>query len=135
MTMSTVTPLPARRAGKKINNFDDLRAWVDRRGGIHLTTMGRLRDLQQAGKLGIHVVAQIEKSLRLKGLAVMLPAGSTELPRDQNAEVILYSLASKVGEVIAAVHAADKASTTILREVADDDSVEKLDAIRSILDS
>lgn len=124
----------AARRGPGINSFADLRDYIDRRGGIHTTSMGKLRDLQRAGKLGVHVVNQIERNLRSVGLAILLPAGESALTRDQNAPVVLYLAGSKAAELIAAVHRADAEGVKLIRDVARDNSGEKLEAIRAILD-
>ncbi len=117
-----------------INSFSELRDHVERRGGIHSTTMGKLRDLQKAGKLGIHVVSQIERRLGSVGLSVLLPTGETALSRDQNETVVVYLGGSKAGELISAVHRADAAAVKAIRDLASDNSSEKLEAIRQILD-
>lgn len=96
--------------------------------------MGNLRDLNGAGKLGIHVVSQIKRSLGRAGLSILLPSGNVDVPRYQDEYVVIYASQSKVGEIIAAVKAADTGAVKLLRDLAGDTSAEKLQAIRDILD-
>lgn len=114
--------------------FDELRALVERRGGVHRISMGDLRDINGAGKLGIHVVSEIKRSLTRKGLSILLPAGTTDVPRYQEEYVVLYLTQSKVGEIIEAVQQADSGAVKLLKDLASDNSAEKLQAIRDILD-
>ncbi len=119
---------------RKPATFEELRESVERRGGVHRISMGDLRDINGAGKLGIHVVTQIRRSVSRAGLSILLPAGSTDVPRYQEEDVVIYVTQSKVGEIIEAVHAADASAVKVLRDLAGDDSAEKLQAIRDILD-
>lgn len=116
------------------NTYEELRQLVERRGGIHRVSMGSLRDINGAGKLGIHVVSQIKRSLSRAGLSILLPLGETEVPRYQDEYVMLYLTQSKVGELIEAVQAADAGAVKLLRDLAGDNSAEKLQAIRDILE-
>jgi hypothetical protein len=121
-------------SAQRPTTFEELRELVDRRGGIHRISMGDLRDINGAGKLGIHVVTQIKRSLSRAGLSILLPAGQADMPRYQEEYVVIYLTQSKVGEVIEAVHEADFSAVKLLRDLASDNSAEKLQAIRDILD-
>ncbi|HEY3139479.1 MAG TPA: hypothetical protein VGJ86_00015 [Acidimicrobiales bacterium] len=123
-----------RRRPRKPTTFQELRETVERRGGVHRISMGDLRDINGAGKLGIHVVTQIKRSLARAGLSILLRTGTADVPRYQDEYVVIYVTQSKVGEIIEAVQQADLGAVKLLRDLAGDDSAEKLQAIRDILD-
>ena len=118
----------------KPTTYEELRQLVERRGGIHRVSMGSLRDINGAGKLGIHVVSQIRRSLSRAGLSILLPLGETDVPRYQGEYVTLFLTQSKVGQLVEAVQAADADAVKLLRDLGGDDSAEKLQAMRDILD-
>jgi hypothetical protein len=123
-----------RRPPRKPTTFEGLREQVESRGGVQRISMGDLRDINGAGKLGVHVVSQIKRSLARAGLSILLPTGTTDVPRYQDEYVVIYVTQSKAGEIIEAVQQADLSAIKLLRDLAGDDSAEKLQAIRDIID-
>lgn len=85
--------------GVRFGTWNELRDALEDRGGVLVARMWELRDLEDAGRLGIHVRASIGR--RLVGLGIgHLPK---ELPSSQNAEVVLYGLGTTAASVISAV--------------------------------
>lgn len=127
------TTTNGRRKGRVPKTFDDLRASVDSKDGITRVSMGRLRDLNKSGKLGIHVVNQITRQLAARNMEILLPAGQTEVPRYQDDAVVIFATDSKCGEIIRAVRRADTSTVNVLRNVAGDDSLEKLEQVAELV--
>ena len=71
---------------QKDSTYSSLAAAVDQNQGVCVFTMGMLRDVHQAGKLGSTVVQNISKSLNDLGLG----HSPTELFTDQWKSVIVY---------------------------------------------
>jgi hypothetical protein len=82
-----------------LDTWDDLRVAAESNGGVFVTTMGVLRDVKKAGRLGNLVRDEISNKLSGAGLG-HLPA---ELPSYQSEYVTLYVKGGPVGKVVQAV--------------------------------
>lgn len=111
------------------STFDDLKREVEESGGLMRVLMQDLRLLVGAGKLGVHVRYEISRQLAQVGLG-HLPA---ELPTYQTDEVRVYSLGSRVADLIKAVLDPTELGDRILQEAGSDDAADKLDQIRRLL--
>lgn len=99
-------------------NWTELREEVEDSDGVLRVPMWQLRDLMNAGRLGVHVRASISRELAGMGIA-HLP---TDLPGNQYDSVVLYRLgtaaAAVVGAVTGAVTGHDVSSAeTVLRQL------------------
>lgn len=65
-------------------------------GGVLQVTMEELRDLEGAGKLGVHVIEDIRRHLR----AVDLRTFERALPNSQSGTVLLISTRTDLGELL-----------------------------------
>ena len=79
--------------------WDEVNGLVEGNGGVLTVTMETLRDTHGAGKLGVHVRAEISRQLAQKGLGHI----PQELPSSQHEQVRLYKRGTKVGELIETV--------------------------------
>lgn len=83
-----------------MKTFDDLKRETQRRGGILVTSLFALRDMDRAKRLGTAVVRSIAVGLDLNGM-VHLPSN---LPADKgDITVVVYVRDSPAGELIGAV--------------------------------
>lgn len=127
MTVSHVIPDPDTfQAG----SWDDLRKAVEGAGGVLRIHMGHLRNLADAGRLGINVRSDISR--RLAGLGIgHLPI---ELPAYQEKEVVLYQLGTPAADVVEAVRGDNFArAEQALRRLNTKGDAEKLAAISAII--
>jgi hypothetical protein len=116
-------------------NFAKLAAEIDTKGGVATHAMKRLRDAHLDGKLGVNSVVLIQNQLKRAGIGVLSPTlgPNRSLPREQNAEVILFTEKSKVGQIVEAVRRPTAAGVRALREVANTNARETLDQIRDLI--
>jgi hypothetical protein len=84
---------------EEIETWEDLREAAEANGGVYVTTMGVLREVKKAGRLGNLVRDEISNKLSGAGLG-HLP---TELPSYQSEYVTLYLKGGPVGKVVQAV--------------------------------
>lgn len=93
--------------------WDDLRADAEAAGGVLHVAMWQLRDLENAGRLGVHVRSSISRKLLGIGLA-HLPA---ELPANQEQSAVLYKLGTPAASVVEAIRGedADEAAAVLRR--------------------
>lgn len=82
-----------------MSKWDEIKNDVEVNGNVFTVTMERLRDANGAGKLGVHVRAEISRTLAGMGLGHV----PQELPGYQHEHVRLYKRGTKVGELIEAV--------------------------------
>lgn len=92
--------------------YEQLAEQVDLNGGVMTATMGQLRDVHGAGKLGSYVVSAIHEQLDSLGLG----HAPVEMPRDQWERVLVYRKRTPVGRVVQAVVSVTKESDSILKE-------------------
>ncbi|WP_206313106.1 hypothetical protein [Streptomyces sp. JB150] len=110
--------------------WDELRKAVEENGGVLRIYMANLRELQNAGRLGIHVRNEISRRLAGIGLG-HLPA---ELPSYQENEVVLFQLGTPAADVVEAVRGDNFARAEgALRRLNTKGDAEKLAAIAAIL--
>lgn len=110
--------------------WEDLRKTVEAEGGVLRIYMGVLRDLHQAGRLGVNVRADISRRLAGVGLS-HLPA---DLPAYQENEVVLYQLGTPAADVVEAVRGDNfTQAEQALRRLNTKGDAEKLAAISAIL--
>lgn len=115
--------------------FSKLAAEIDASGGIAALEMRRLRDAHLDGKLGVNSVVLIANHLNKAGIGVLSPSVGTNrsLPRDQHAEVIVFTEKSKVGEIVEAVRHPSRSGIRVLKQVADTNARETIDQIRDLV--
>lgn len=116
-----------------VDSYPALREYVAHPGGGHglfKLTMGELRDIEQAGRLGKHVRDRISLSLRQHGLG-HLPV---ELPNDQSEEVRIYLLGSEISQAIDAVLRPSSTGDTLLRNLSRPGASKKLSEVRTALE-
>ncbi|MET9073817.1 hypothetical protein ABZX95_16955 [Streptomyces sp. NPDC004232] len=110
--------------------WDDLRKAVENCGGVLRVHMGHLRDLIDAGRLGINVRNDISRRLAGIGLG-HLPA---ELPSYQGNSVVLYQQGTPAADVVEAVRGDNFVrAENALRRLNTKGDAEKLAAIAAII--
>jgi hypothetical protein len=77
-------------------SFEDIKGKVEQNGNALTVTMEELREAAGAGKLGIHVRAQISSALAGVGLGHVPP----ELPNYQHEQVRLYKRGTPIAQLI-----------------------------------
>jgi hypothetical protein len=114
-------------AGDHVGSWEDLRQSVEEAGGVLRVVMWLLRDLEQAGRLGVHVRASISRRLDGLGLA-HLPA---DIPGEQYAVITLYKRGTPAAAVVDAVFrdGSSKAAEVALRRMNTSRDAEKLQVI------
>ncbi|MEU4599927.1 hypothetical protein [Nocardia sp. NPDC023988] len=116
-------------ANEYYETFDEFGADIDDAGGVLLTTMGVLRDVHGADKLGVHIRRAIKDQLRSRGIGTL----PEELPTYQHEAVRLFRLGSPIEAVITAVlHPSENGDET-LRRTAGSDAQEVLNQIRQLV--
>lgn len=82
-----------------MGKWEAIKSDVEENGNVFTTTMETLRDANGAGKLGIHIRAEISSALAGMGLGHV----PRELPTYQHEQVRLYKRGTQVGELIETV--------------------------------
>lgn len=108
--------------------WDDLKQQVEANGDLTTVTMENLREAAGAGKLGIHVRAQISKTLAGMGLGHV----PQDLPQYQHEQVRLYKRGTAVGDLIETVLAPGELNDRKLVEQIDNDGVDRAAIIPQI---
>lgn len=108
---------------------EDLRDAVECNGGVLSLSMDKVRDAFGSGRLGSTIRAEISAKLKRLGLAHM----PRELPNYQEQWIRLYLRKSRVGRLIAASRHIGTEADRRLREAANNEANQKLDAIRELL--
>ena len=117
---------------KKMTRFSDtaeLGALVASEGGVLSCTMEELREMEGAGRLGVHVRSAISRTLAGAGLGHI----PRELPTYQHQEVRIYRLGSPMEDIVNAVLSPSDAGDQKLRDAVDADKQEVLNQIRSLV--
>ncbi|QBI56296.1 hypothetical protein [Streptomonospora litoralis] len=119
--------------GKDVNDFNDVADTLRAGNGYGHAYMVDLRNLTGWKKLSGNIRKEISSSLYAVGVG-HLPQ---ELPGNQNEEVRLYALDSRIGEIVAAVLSPSYRGDTLLQDLVADssDAGGKLKRIRQILNS
>ncbi|WP_371644357.1 hypothetical protein OG974_23420 [Streptomyces sp. NBC_00597] len=111
------------------DNCEGLRESVMMDSGLRTVDMGTLRDIQGAGRLGIHVRNAITRSLESHGMG-HIPG---ELPGNQYAEVRLYLLGSPIADIVKAVLSPSSKGDDALRDMGSFEAQERLRQVREIV--
>jgi hypothetical protein len=80
-------------------SWDQIKEQVEKNGNVATFTMDVLRNAHGAGKLGVHVRAEISQTLAGIGLGHV----PQELPNYQHEQVRLYKRGTPVGQLIESV--------------------------------
>lgn len=107
----------------------DLRTAVEQAGDVKTVSMWTLREAYGAGRLGIHVRANISDSLRSHGLG-HYPA---TLPEYQQDLVRVYVMGTPTGDLIEAVFHLSKGADRVIRERAGGDADALLKQVRELV--
>jgi hypothetical protein len=110
--------------------YDQLIADVDAQGMVTYP-MSILRDIDGAGKLGVHVRKKISQELRARGID-HLPE---DLPANQGDAVRVFKRGTPLYRVIQAVLDPSPDGDSVLRSIVNDDAREKIEQIERILAS
>lgn len=113
-----------------MNAYEELRKVVVDNGGIYRMTMGALRNIEQAGRLGKIVRDRIHTNLQHHQLG-HLPV---ELPNDQTDLVRIYDTQSQLGSIVSAVLEPSESGDRRLRELSGTNAAKKLSDLRVLLD-
>lgn len=109
--------------------YQDLRQQVIDNGGVMTTNMGVLRDVHGAGKLGVHVRANISKELRRQGMAHY----PEDLPIYQDELVRVYMAGTPAGDLIEAVLSVSEESDQTIRDAVEKDASVILERVRELV--
>lgn len=112
-----------------MNDYAELRQAADEDGGLYVTTMEVLRELEGAGRLGKLVRDSISRNLEAHGLG-HLPA---ELPAYQELSVRVYVKNSEIAKVVAAVLHPTLHGDQVLRAAGTSESDEIVREIRKLV--
>lgn len=118
-------------AGKKPDEFDEIKAQVLAEGGAKAFRMELLRNAAAYGKLGKWVVIEIGNHLRRRGLG----HAPDPLPADSWATVLVYQLGSDIEKVVHAVTSPSPEGADTIRAFVNQDAAEALDRIRALLEA
>jgi len=94
--------------------YGDLKTEIKDAGGVLTVSMGRLRDVHGAGKLGNIVVESIAEQLKSVGLG----HAPQELPTSQWKQVLVYQIGTPSARLISAIYAIDEESAETIRKFA-----------------
>ena len=94
-------------------SYQDLSKEIDDAGGVCVKSMGQLRDVHGAGKLGSNVVASIAEKLAGVGLG----HSPTDLPTSQFQRALIYRRGSAFARLIEAVNDPNEHSIEVLAEI------------------
>jgi hypothetical protein len=112
-----------------VDSYEELRNSVTANYGLRKITMGTLKKIDGAGRLGVHVRTAISRTLESHGLG-HLPR---ELPPNQEDVVRLYLLGSPIADLIKAVLTPSDRGDETLRAVGGSEAEEQLRQIRQIV--
>lgn len=124
--MTAVTTIQA----DDVDTYEDLKDRVEAEGGVLPVKMETLRELQDAGRLGPHVVKGISDELARKGMGHF---PHEELPTSQYEVVRVYQLGTAVADIVEAVLDPSEKNDEKLRKAANADTAEQLQKIREIV--
>lgn len=110
-------------------DFKDLWELIENDQGVHVTTMGQLRDRFEYGRLGVNVCGEISSTLASWGIGVF-PA---TLPSRQDMSVRLYRKGTPIAELVGAVLAPTNEGDDLLRRVGADHTTGVIDQIRLLV--
>ncbi|MGW2518072.1 hypothetical protein ACWC09_13840 [Streptomyces sp. NPDC001617] len=112
-----------------MGSYEDLRTAVADDGGLHVVTMGVLRDIQGAGRLGNRVLGTISERLESHGMGHI----PRELPANQDSPVRVYLQGTPIADTVDAVHNPSLKGDAVLRGAGDSEARAQLRQIRDIV--
>jgi len=112
-----------------VGSYEELRTKAAADGGLHIMTMGVLRDIEGAGRLGSRVLGTISDKLRSHGMGHI----PKELPDNQDSPVRIYLLGTPIADTVDAVHNPSLKGDAILRGAGDSEARAQLQQIRQIV--
>ncbi|MBB5939268.1 hypothetical protein [Streptomyces zagrosensis] len=122
-----IVDLTGDNAAEVVKDWDTLRHVVTANGGVSRVVMWLLRDLEEKGRLGVHVRSAISRRLDSLGLA-HLPV---DLPSDQYDIITVYRRGTASATVIDATYhnGNSEEAETALRRLNTSQDAEKLEAV------
>lgn len=114
----------------KPKSYDELRDRIAANGDLETVTMGLLRDIHGAGKLGSIVRENITKELQMRG---MTHAYGNNLPAYQDEPVRIWIRGTQVGDLFDAVHSETPEGDAKIREMIAGEGHDALLKIREIV--
>lgn len=112
-----------------INSLDELRGAVEGADDVLTVPMVVLRDAHGAGRLGIHVRANISKALRSLGLGHY----PDPLPDSQWEQVRVYRLGTPTADLVDAVLNPSDEHDEFIREAIGGEAADTLDRVRELI--
>jgi hypothetical protein len=109
--------------------YDEIRDLVSENNGVTTLNMGDLRDAHGAGKLGVHVRANISKELRRRGLG----HAPNELPIYQHEPVRVWLMGTPAGDLIESVLNVSPEADRVIRNAVEADASDVLDKVRELV--
>ncbi|NEQ97653.1 MAG: hypothetical protein F6K30_13195 [Cyanothece sp. SIO2G6] len=109
-------------------DWQQIKEAVESNGNVHTVSMHELRDAAKKDKLGVHIRAEISKTLAGMGLG-HLPQ---DLPSYQHQQVRLYKRGTPVGDLIELVLAPGEQNDRRLKEQLDETTVDYAAIIEQI---
>ncbi|WP_369365482.1 hypothetical protein AB5L52_20520 [Streptomyces sp. CG4] len=111
------------------SSYEELRTAVAADGGLHVVTMGVLRDIEGAGRLGSRVLGTISDKLKSHGMGHI----PKDLPGNQDSPVRVYLLGTPIADTADAVQNPSLKGDAILRGAGDSEARAQLQQIREIV--
>jgi hypothetical protein len=113
----------------QLSSLGDLPELIDNGGGLATFEMWELREAHGAGRLGVHVRANISRALRGTGLAHY----PDPLPDRQSALVRIYRQGSRAAALIDAVLDPTQESDEAIREAIGGEAQTVLEQVRELV--
>ena len=111
-----------------MSNWNEIKEKVEANDNVLTVTMVELREAAGKDKLGIHVKAEISKTLAGMGLGHI----PRELPSYQHESVRLYKRGTPIGELIEMVMTSGEQNDRKLKEQFDENAVDYASVIEQI---
>lgn len=113
----------------EIESYEKLADRVESSGSLLACEMEVLRELHEAGRLGVNVVRGISNKLAQHGLAHIPP----ELPTSQHEMIRIYKRGTPLARIVEAVLQPSEQGDERLREAANEETAEKLQRVRELV--
>ena len=113
----------------KFKDTAELRKLVETEDGLLACSMVELREMAGAGRLGVHVKAEISRQLSGAGLGHF----PSELPQYQHEEVRVYRLGSPMEDIVKAVLNPSGVGDKKLRQSVNTGAQEILNQVRALV--
>jgi hypothetical protein len=102
---------------------------LDEKSGVMTVDMGRLRDMQGAGKLGVYVIGGIKQALESHGIGHY----PQELPKNQYDQVRLYKKGTALAKFIESTTTVGEDHDEYIRDNINNNSQAVLQKIRELV--